>query len=346
MKLRGLPIVLLVALRGLDGDHGIAFAPRAGSVVVKTFDTTLELRLERKSLWWEGTRGPFRWDVPVSMRLRETQQVVFTDRCLGAEGERITKLRRRFDALTLEHESEVSSSDGRDQGHDTERGKGRLVDRSVQFTWDAERTDFFVEAADGTYIDRDERRELVAESDFVELLPLRRVAIGDGWRAGGDVLREVFEPGGAYEFVESDRRVLRRTLDPALVRGLAGTLRCELVELRSLDGHDVAVIELRGDVETKLRENEDVLEIPMFMIGIARVSGWVESELKLSVEGSISWDLDAARLLAANLRATVTLSRETRGRTSYADSEAGVSESWRGEFECEAAFAAAGESTE
>jgi len=308
MKILAPGLVLVLAAPFLDR---LAHAPVRGAEVARRFERRFELALEDVSVSYlvDGTEQPAGELNAGDETRTERADARLTDTYVEVEDGRPLKLVRRIeDAQTLASSVETSPEGVRKEH--AQSAKSRLAGARVRFTWDAASASYTA-GFDDDAAERDEAllRGLSARVDLAAFLPAAEVAAGDSWEVEASALAVLFRPGGdlalAPEEPESTGETggspfdldapQRAAYDSQLAQNLAGTLRAEYLGAREVDGEQVALIRLAGEVETS-----------------AEVSRTLEQEgggpkveqsfaYRLELAGSLAWAADG---LARSLELT------------------------------------------
>lgn len=303
------PIVATLAAASKAEDRApvpdLVFAPRAGTVLRKTFRR--EMRLE----WGGGTltsTGSLLdragWVRRVGAHWREEQHVVLRDRYGATREGRPMTLLRTHERLgsTQDQGWTLGEWHGCEIAWETTRsGAGALEGADVRFAWDADADAYDPTYATPTSLSSDLLVGLEEGTDLRGLLPPEPRPVGGVWFVDADVVRRLLWPGGTIPYRDADGHVFLESLDWHLTKDLKGTLRVELLGVAHVSGERWAQLALRGRLELEARFRHDV----RVAVGDDGLDFPVEERLDVAAEvhGSADWNLDARHLQRLELEA-------------------------------------------
>ncbi len=220
----------------------IQFQPHEGLVLTKTFSMTTEVENSMSSERRSST----------STRSSERSLVV-TDRVVAHEDERVTKLERTFDEISVETES--AHDFGGQTRDSSSSADSELSDETVVFVWDEDEEEYLVESEDA---DDDLLVDMKYDYDFVALLPGDDVDEGDEWEIELEDFEAMMDPwdGIPLEWERSDGEVVeasadREGVESEIDESKDGEITARYAGTREVDGVTYAVIEIEGEIETE-----------------------------------------------------------------------------------------------
>lgn len=220
----------------------IQFQPREGLVLTKTFSMTTEVESSMSSERSSSTSTS-----------SSERSLVVTDRVVAHEDERVTKLERTFDEISVETES--AHDFGGQTSDFTSSADSELSDETVVFVWDEDEEEYVVESEDA---DDDLLVDLKYDYDFVALLPGDDVDEGDEWEIELEDFEAMMNPwdGVPLEWERSDGEVVEASADsegvePEIDESKDGEITARYAGTREVDGVTYAVIEIEGEIDTE-----------------------------------------------------------------------------------------------
>ena len=273
----------------------LRFAPKEGLVLTKVASFSTDVTMDDLSVSVNGES----MDVETpDVRNAVEGRLEVTDTYVGVDGDRVTKLERRFDAGTRESISESP------EGDTAEDDESALNGLSVVFTWDEDAEEYdvaFAESDEGE--DEDLLEDLDWDLDFADLLPSGAVEEGDSWDAEA-ALRVIMSLGGDLKFDDEEDSPAEALIGEAMEENLEGEVTCTFTGVREEGGRKVAVIgitiEAAGEAEGDGDEETADLEIE---VELTR-----KAETTLELEGEFLWDIEAGHFVSLSLSGDITLS--------------------------------------
>ena len=242
----------------------LAFRLQPEDTLEKRFETQLELRADVVHISGSRAGEEMEHDQPLACRATRREHAELEDRYVTVEDGRPVELVRAFGDAQRETQLELQGSPMPPSGSvsDFEDRDVRLA-RADDDTLEAA----FADGGDDEAADLLERLRL--DTDFVFLLPAGDASVGDTWTVSGDHLPDLVAPAGdLHPFVVPDEPVERpTTLESVnlnaplagmtlaageLLGVLAGDFEAELVQREEEGEAELAVIEVRLDVEGTL----------------------------------------------------------------------------------------------
>ncbi|MEZ6013644.1 MAG: hypothetical protein R3F49_00900 [Planctomycetota bacterium] len=284
--------LFLLAAGPLD-DIALELSVEAGTKLTKTFTSNLELELEGIDITFTVGGEEHEVESPdVSMTIRESESLTFTDEYLVVDGGRATKLQRHFDELTEQSGRDFTDPDGEDESEE-EEGESDLEGQTVILTWDGDAEEWsaaFAEvSSDG---DTDLIGEIEDHADLVEFLPEGKVEVGAEWQVPVLAFSHLSSPSGELhlntpsELEEPEDEAYEAQFE----ENLAGEITAKLVSVEE----GVATIELTLELATHVElegESEEVGE-DMEMESVRAMS------FEFELEGALVWNIDAGHAVS------------------------------------------------
>jgi len=282
----------------------VAWQPRAGSKLERTFEITTELRSELTELLIDGK--DLGEDEGFSFSSESRRKYGIVDELVEIGPDRPTKLVRHYEALERVDEK-VTLSDGESET-ETIEFESDLEGKRVSFEWEP-KSKAWKRAFAGDDVGDDELLEKLAEDmDLRAFLPGSALEVGGQYEVDAKALEALLMPGGDLglrpEGGDTFGSKFRRRLDQAVLGGLKGKLRARLAGMREIDGQRCAVIELEGEVQAKGEGEFEEATKTSF-------------ELELEPRGELVWDLGALR--AHSLELTAEMSFDVKSVTTSED---------------------------
>ncbi len=330
---------LLAAMAILPGAAGVPpaagdelrFATEPGTRITKTFQRTLEVELSgTQEVRWKG-KDPVEFPLGMTLSWVVEQRVELIDERLAAEGNRPPRLRRTMARLW----GELKERDPQSGRSSEDEGSGILEGATVLFALDEEGR-----AHAPCYETPGEHDEallagLEGDADLLGILPEKPVRAGDKWSVDPELLRQVCLPGGAIAYAEGDQE--QALLELWLEGAVEGRLRVRYAGEPLVGETLVALLEVEGDVEIR----DEPLELPGGPDVLGLTIGGTdrfEHSARFDVEGEVLWDLEAGRLLDADLEAGVVLNMEVHSCATDGSVEILTHACWEGSLRVEASF--------
>ncbi|MCC6406484.1 MAG: hypothetical protein IT453_04925 [Planctomycetes bacterium] len=292
----------------------IAFKPAAGTSLSKTFEVKQSFTMEEAEIKVNGSIQQKPQDAEMSMSMQTS--VALTDVYAAIDGGRVTRLERKYDALTgtgnMTMDMGAFGNSSRDLKLESE-----LEGQTVVFEWDAEKR---------TYVPRFGAKEgasellipLVEDFDLRGFVPAEGVEVGAVWKVDVVALRNVLAPGTGHSLrpergsAERMTDMVQQNMDfAALFEGSAArTLEARFEGLREAGGRRLAVIALSGKVHAQHDATEEARK------GITQPTGGGDSvpeiqkvtvDVQIELRGELEWDLDGGHARSLRLNGTERL---------------------------------------
>lgn len=285
----------------------LVFVPEAGSTLTTTFERVLELELQDTELTLsldgeeqEDTEAP-----DIELAIRETESIAFTDEFEKVSGGRVIRLSRSFDKLGTLSAEILTDVDGQDYETETP-GKSELEATSVAFVWDEEAEEYSVRFADDDEdLDSALLEGLEASADLSWFLPEAEVEEGDQWEIDVTAFSKMASPSGDLKIVREGEEDSEDDFREQFAEHLEGGLGGELQELRSVEGRELAVIRVTGELETYVEEEHAT-------DGEGGEGTSTERfKFTFEVEGELLWDVEAKHARSFQLSGEVKMTMES-----------------------------------
>lgn len=310
----------------------LAFRPKDGSEVTKTFANSMELGVDDLSMTVDG--NDMSEMVPLDeAQMSMTSSITITDKYVKVADGRPTELVRSFDAIdsSVEAGAETTSNEELE----------KLEGKKVSFKWNEENSDYDVayheSEGDAEMLDR-----LAEDMDLRALLPDRWVKTGDKWEVDAKGLMSVVFAGMRLDKIDMGEApegmadVIEEMLGE--VRRLGDDIKtvCEYKGTRDVDGKSCGAIGIKV-------EGKPTLDLANFITNVAQKQGEsmgvpIEIDVKkasLSMEiaavGELVWDLADGHVHGFTLAPDVMLNAEldvtagAQGQSSHVELSAEAS---------------------
>lgn len=259
----------------------VTFAPEEEVTLRRELLTTTSLEAESMSFSVDGEEMPI-GHAP-SMEYTSTETLVFTDTFARVGDGRALELEREFVEVSGRRETFVELPDG--GSHDSDEDlSSSLEDRVVRFVWDEEEEEYVAEFADEGDDDETLLDGLVADLDYLRLLPDGEVDEEDSWELDGAALLYVMWPSGRLQLL-AEEDDLDDYLDRAgqQLENLEGDGSASYEGTRDEDGVEIALIRFEVEGETYIEQEDDE-------------GGFGTTSISTELEGELLWDVAAGRV--------------------------------------------------
>jgi hypothetical protein len=310
-RLLWLPLLASPALLATDvAKETIAFAPKDGTKLTKTYELTMVSELDDMQALMNGEESPM---MPsMEMTTTTSLKLVVTDEYVSVKDGAPRKLVRTFD--NLDHEvampmsMEMMGETMEVDMHAT--GTSPLEGKQVTFTWDADAGVYKKAYPEGDDGDVDLLDALAEDMDLRAFLPSGAVAEGDSWDVEPQAVLDALFPGGDLAFhMESDGDEAPMggggadSFPPpsAVWQDLDGSsVSAKFAGTREVDGQRVAVIEIEVELEgtgdlTDFMAEQIAEQMPE---GIEAEVGGADVESAIEAKGELLWNLSAGHAVS------------------------------------------------
>ncbi len=329
MKQRTTLLVLLPALSAFApvADR-ISFGPEAGTLLHKTFQTTVDMTLDDMNMLMNGQPPPMDMG-KMEMTSSNTMNVAVTDEFRAVSNGKAEVLARTYDELSVTGESNTDIPVVGEQ-HMTSEGKSELLDKTVIFRWNETEGEYTTSFAEDTEADQALLANLEADMDFLVLLPTEDVEEGATWSIDPSELIAVVAPGGNLKIeveVESETGGGMTGADTnndlrMLLGDISGEASATLQGYREVDGRRLAVIGLTMDIESAKDMTDlmkDMLEgadLPMPPGASLEIES-IDSEVSMAGEGELTWDVAAGHFVTFTMSVEMTSIIDTANSLNF-----------------------------
>lgn len=315
-----LAIPTLLAFSSNKADK-IAFAPKEGSTVVKTFTMTTSMELDDMSMSMNGEPSPMAPDIEMGMEIVNTIQV--TDQYGAVSDGKPAKLTRTFDTIGAEMEMDVAVNMMGNEETQSPNGSGssELEGSTVEFVWDGDAGEYKIDFAEGEEGDADLLEALTEDMDLRGFLPSDELAEGESYDIELAALIDVLAPGGdlKLEMEVDGQEAGMGGPDPAMMSDfraffedmLEGKATGKYVGTRDIDGVTVAVIELEIEIEA----SADMSDMAADMMGGEELPAEMSIDrldVNMTYEGGgeLHWNMAAGRVHGMDMKADISVSMD------------------------------------
>jgi hypothetical protein len=310
LHLAAAPFALALCFSFTSRGTELAFAPKAGLVLEKTCEFSLDMELTDFALSMNGQDMEIPEKPEVSNSARG--HLVVTDTYTSVDGARVKKLTRTFDEAT-EHKEGSGP-----EGETNEDSTSPLEKRTVVFTYD-EDEDAYTAAfgPDDAEADADLLVDLDENIDFDGFLPRDDVDTDDSWTVDAARFSDMLSIGGDLKFDDEEDGPQEELIDEAIDDNLEGEMTCTFKGMREVDGRRLAVIAIVIDAEgeAESESTEDVGESG-FTLDVSR-----QAHAELDLEGELLWDVTGGHFASIELAGTVSITMTETGSGDFNDRE-------------------------
>jgi hypothetical protein len=304
------------ALLAFSGNQAatIEFAPKAGSSLTKTIVATTSMEMDDMAMTMNGEPSPMMPDIEMSMEVVNTTTV--TDEYVALGDGMPKKLARTFDAVGSELEMDVVINMMGEEEAQSPNGSGtsELEGSTVVFTWNDDDGEYELSFPEGEEGDAELLEGLTEDMDFRALLPDGELSEGESYDIDLAGLVDVMAPGGdlkiEMEVDGADGAAMGP--DPAMMSDfrqffedvVEGSATGKFVEMREVDGVNVAVIEL----EMEVTASADMADMAADVMGGEELPAEMSIDrldLNMSMEGTgeLLWNVAAGHVHGLSLQA-------------------------------------------
>jgi hypothetical protein len=286
----------------------IAFHPKEGLALSKTFHSSGSLELESASLSFNGQEH----DVDQTRSFSAERKLVVTDHYKKVDGDKVLALERSYDDIDWTRHQAFSMRDTKEE-IDSEASCD-LVGETVLFTWDADE-EAYVASDPKDQLDVDLLEDLVCELDFTALLPGKEVSTGDTWNADLEAFQKLLNPLNdlpvSWEHTSASGRDIPDTpvrhKDDEDKPDLDGEVTVELAGFQTDDGPRLAILKIRGEVTVTTAHDESNDD--------ERGSQEMHTEITetFAIEGQALWDVAAGHFQSWELSSHVERHTDSQG---------------------------------
>jgi hypothetical protein len=273
-----------------------AFAVEEGTEIVKVFEQSFDVELDSISMVFDGNEMPTD-GFDLSMTREMTSRIELSDSYVSVGDGQPNKLKRSFVSLSGESISDTVSPQGEEHKEDTETSE--LEGATVVFTWDADEEEYTI-TFDEDEGDEDLLEDLEEDTDLRAFLPEDDVEEGDSWKIEGKAFDALFSPGGDLK-LEGEEEEEEDGLNSQFEENLDGDMLGTYKGLREVDGVEVAVIELSGELWSEAEEDVEQ--------GMGE--GSMTAALTMEITGELLWDLEGGHFASVEVEGAVEMSMDT-----------------------------------
>ncbi len=311
--------VAIPALFAFSGTEAakIEFAPKAGSSLTKTFVSTTTMEMDDMAMTMNGEPSPMMPDIEMSIEMVATTTV--TDEYIALAAGQPKKLSRTYDAIGSELEMDVVMNMMGEEESQSPSGSGssELEGSTVIFSWNDEDSEYELSFPEGEEGDADLLEGLSEDMDFRALLPDGELAEGESYEIDLMGLVDVMAPGGDLKVeMEVDGAQAGMGPDPAMMSDLSqffgdaveGSATGKFLEMRDVDGTNVAVIE----IEVEIAASADMSEMAAETMGAEELPAEMtvdRMDLTMNLEGTgeLFWNVEAGHIHSMTFQADLDI---------------------------------------
>jgi len=289
----------------------IEFSPGAGSSLTKTFTTEVEFGLEDFVMTMNGEEiDPAMMGGDFDMSEAQGNAaitLVVTDEYAGVRDGRPTSLLRTYDSMSAEYE--MGTGESGDESMDEIEGQ------AVTFTWNADDEAYDREAADDGDIDDEVLASLAEDLDMRAMLPSGAVSEGDSWSLGWDEMSTIVFPGidvaaameSGGDWLDEAPPGFADEIEKILGDGEMSLLDCTYAGTRTVEGSEVAVIELSSEMDESYDLSDFVMDLAEAEGGDMGGDMVLEVGVSLQLEGEMLWNTSAGHVHSMDWDAEIAL---------------------------------------
>lgn len=282
---RLLPVLASLSLVALAGDAAAPrFTPKEGTTVRRTLEMSGKRELQSLVMQIGDETHPA---TGAEMHVELSWKQVTKDELGPCTDGRVQKLTRSYESLERRRKERSPGKDGEERVVENDETCD-LEGKSVVFKWNADKDQYECKFAGDEKGDDELLADLEADMDYRALLPEKDAAPGAKWKLDlADVKGCFLRPGGDLPFHgEKPAREMDLRMRKAVWESTKGEVELELGEAREEDGHHLSVIRFHGKELADASTDADGDEP-----GPSRLELTGEE----SIEGELTWDLDAGR---------------------------------------------------
>ena len=292
----------------------ISFAPKAGTIVTKTFKTVSAMETETYDMLMNGESIPGAPDM--EMTTESMQMLKATDEYGKVANGKVDTLTRTYDAIAMTNETDVDMQVM--QNTTSVKGTSPLESKSVLFDWNPEDEAYKISYAEGEDGDGDLLEGLDVDLDLPGLLPKEDLEVGESYKIDPGELINVLSPGGDMKLemeIEGEAAGMgmqspEQTGDMReyFEQGVEGDVTGTFKEMRAVEGVEVAVIELSVAIESVADLSAKAAEMgagmpPGMDVDIKKL----DMALEYEGGGELLWNVAAGHIHALTLNADMVV---------------------------------------
>ncbi|MBI5364823.1 MAG: hypothetical protein HZA53_16725 [Planctomycetes bacterium] len=277
--------LLAFALLAPAASDTLAFGPKEGTKLEKTFDMHMQLEKRSMTMSIGGHELPAEMTDDAVMDMDKKRHVVVVDEYEKLGDGKPLALVRHFTALSDVDVQKTQMVGMPEPKEEKKEKESKLLDKQVRFHWNAEKARFDKEWV-GDEADAELLEKLKEDMDLRGILPEKAVAEGDTWKIDLKEFGDLLGPGGNLGLSEKED-------DNQFEDNLEGEATCTYKGVKEVDGRKLARIATVCKATSSMKEEkEDGPKIDM--------------HFKLELEGEFLWDVEAHHLASYSIEGTVT----------------------------------------
>jgi hypothetical protein len=260
------------------------FAPAEGSKLKKTMTASTHMTSDSIEIWVNDEKQEGQGEGKITVD--DSTSIVIADEYVKVGKGRPIELKRTFEKL--EGDSSQKFSAGEMEEEQKKEQASELAGKTVVFKWN-EKDETYEPSFAEDDADEDLLERLQEDMDLRAFLPEDEVKEDAKWTVKGSAAALMIFPNSLVklEDTEKDEEAADRSeLDHELVDNLEGKIEAHFASTREEDGKTLAVIAIKGDLESKAdMSSED--------------EGDVEITITGELTGEILWDTKARHVHSA-----------------------------------------------
>ncbi len=301
--LLALSVPALLAL-ALPADR-VAFSPREGTRLTKTYTLEVETALDDLEVWVNGSET----ETPeIQNETVLAMSITVTDHYAKIAEGRPLRLERTFDGISGELTTSIENP--MTGAMDLEStATSELEGTTVVFLWNEEDEEYEIAfAEDDADEDEDLLEGLDADMDLRAFLPGRGVSEGDSWEVENSALVALMAPGGDLHIAPDEEMAsmgMGNQFDFAKQIGeVEGTITATYGGTRNVEGRQVGVIALTIETES----SNDITDMMVEAAEAASAQSGMEQDFESAdvqaeydLEGELLWDIEGGHLVSLEI---------------------------------------------
>jgi hypothetical protein len=295
--IRLLALPAACALCALPLTDEISLGVDAGTALRRTIVQELSMELAEMTMIQDGEEVPPEAFADFEMSMRQSDRIVVTDTYVEMDGARAKRLKRTFDELTGEESQSQTPPGGEAQEESADRSS-ELEGKTVLFSLGEDGDEYEV-AFEGEEGDEALLGELECDMDLLALLPSGDVEEGEEWELDIAAFDEALSPGGDLAIVSPDDT--EDDSEEQFEKNRKGSATATYLGRREVDGIEVAVIELKAELET-FAESEETGEGDYEGLNTT-----TRMEIEIDFEGELAWNVEAGHAQSFKVEGTGTV---------------------------------------
>ncbi len=288
--MRPLIALSLVLFATASAPDEIVLEHTEGLVLRKTFESSSESEIEH-----------INENSSFNLTSTDATKLVVVDTVLALDGDRITKLERRYEEVEVVRVRSSEEDSGSDGGES--EASSALEGETVVFEWDEDEEAYEVTSDADDELLADLRMDI----GFAGFLPDGAVAVGEQWELQPDVYTMLIDfmhgvplDSSGAGAADGNRHDDASASPPEVEEETDGQLTLTYAGAREVDGVTLALIEIDGEIEI-----ERTMDHRRELEGDATASVHEQTVDTRTIEGTLLWNVDAGHLHSLELETDV-----------------------------------------